>query len=187
MVAAGGEAGAHGDAVPDLSGHIKPRVGLFGPADRVEVPAVTENVLRNGTRPQGVTQEDRLPGDAEQVRQLLAHDGQESAEREPGEVGFAYAAPFLLLAPLVWGWGFFVVADSAQFSALVTEVAPREGVGTALTLQTSMGFLLTLSTIQLVPVLVERIGWAWAFPILALGPFLGIFAMAELRRLRASG
>jgi MFS family permease len=102
-------------------------------------------------------------------------------------VGYAFAGPFLLLAPLVWVWGFFVVADSAQFSALVTEVAPREGVGTALTLQTSIGFLLTLATIQLVPVLVERLGWGWAFPILAAGPFSGIFLMARLRRARARG
>jgi MFS family permease len=100
-------------------------------------------------------------------------------------VGFFFEGPFLLLAPLVWGWGFFVVADSAQFSALVTEVAPREGVGTALTLQTSLGFLLTLVTIQLVPLLVERLGWAWAFPLLAAGPACGIWAMARLLRLRA--
>jgi MFS family permease len=100
-------------------------------------------------------------------------------------VGLFYARPLLLLAPLLWLWGFFVVADSAQFSALVTELAPREGVGTALTLQTSMGFLLTLVTIQLVPVLVERVGWSWAFAILAAGPACGIAAMATLRRLRA--
>jgi MFS family permease len=102
-------------------------------------------------------------------------------------VGFFFATPFLLLAPLVWVWGFFVVADSAQFSALVTEVAPREGVGTALTLQTSMGFLLTLATIQLVPLLAERVGWAWAFPILGAGPACGIAAMTRLRRLRSGG
>jgi MFS family permease len=100
-------------------------------------------------------------------------------------VGFFFAGPFLLLAPLVWAWGFFVVADSAQFSALVTEVAPREGVGTALTLQTSIGFLLTMATIQLVPLLVQRGGWAGAFPVLAVGPACGIWAMARLLRLRA--
>jgi MFS family permease len=102
-------------------------------------------------------------------------------------VGAFFAGPFLLLAPLVWVWGFFVVADSAQFSALVTEVAPREGVGTALTLQTSMGFLLTLATIQLVPLLVEAAGWGWAFPVLAAGPACGILAMARLLRVRSRG
>jgi MFS family permease len=100
-------------------------------------------------------------------------------------VGFLFGGPLLLLAPLLWMWGFFVVADSAQFSALVTELAPREGVGTALTLQTSMGFLLTLATIQLVPVLVGVVGWGWAFPVLAAGPACGIAAMSTLRRMRA--
>lgn len=86
----------------------------------------------------------------------------------------------LLVAALVLIWGFFVVADSAQFSTLVTEVAPSHAVGTALTLQTSMGFLLTMVTIQLVPVLNERLGWAWTFPILALGPACGILAIRRL-------
>jgi MFS family permease len=100
-------------------------------------------------------------------------------------VGLCFGRSLLLLAPLLWLWGFFVVADSAQFSALVTELAPREAVGTALTLQTSMGFLLTLATIQLVPVLAERVGWSWAFPMLAAGPVCGIAAMAALQRLRS--
>ena len=102
-------------------------------------------------------------------------------------VGFFFGGSFLVLAPLVWLWGFFIVADSAQFSAIVTEVAPGEGVGTALTLQTSMGFLLTLATIQLVPVLVDRVGWSWAFPVLAAGPAFGIAAMARLRAVRSVG
>jgi MFS family permease len=99
-------------------------------------------------------------------------------------VGLLFAGPFLLLAPLVWFWGFFVVADSAQFSALVTELAPREGVGTALTLQTSLGFLLTLVTIQLVPVIEGAVGWRWGFPLLALGPAVGVALMMRLQRLR---
>jgi MFS family permease len=97
-------------------------------------------------------------------------------------VGFAFGAPAWMLMPLVWLWGWFVVADSAQFSAMVTEAAPAHAVGTALTLQTSMGFLLTLATIQLVPFLVERVGWPWAFPALALGPIIGIAAIARLPR-----
>jgi MFS family permease len=100
-------------------------------------------------------------------------------------VGFFFAGTFVVVAPLVWIWGFFVVADSAQFSALVTEVAPREGVGTALTLQTSIGFLLTLATIQLVPVIVDAAGWSWAFPLLAAGPACGIAAMSRLRNVRS--
>ena len=91
-----------------------------------------------------------------------------------------------MLAALTWTWGFFVVADSAQFSALVTEVAPQDAVGTALTLQTSMGFLLTMVTLQLVPKLAEVGSWHWAFPVLALGPVAGIAAIRKLSRARRS-
>jgi MFS family permease len=77
-------------------------------------------------------------------------------------------------------WGFFVIADSAQFSALVTESVPPHAVGTALTLQTSLGFLLTTLPIQLVPALVAVFGWRWGFPVLALGPALGIIAIQRL-------
>src|SRR5262249_32859489 len=102
-------------------------------------------------------------------------------------VGALFGTSPWLLAPLAWFWGFMVVADSAQFSALVTEVAPPHAVGTALTLQTALGFLLTLATIQLVPVLVQAAGWRWAFPVLALGPLAGITAIARLRPLRTVG
>ncbi len=95
--------------------------------------------------------------------------------------GLAFGAPPWLLAAVTWTWGFFVVADSAQFSAMVTEVAPRHAVGTALTLQTSLGFLLTLATLELVPMIAERTGWQWAFPLLALGPAAGIAAIRRLR------
>src|SRR5262245_9349153 len=95
-------------------------------------------------------------------------------------IGLAFGTPAWFLIPIVWVWGFFVVADSAQFSAMVTEAAPPHAVGTALTLQTSIGFLLTMATIQLVPVLVNAIGWRWAFSVLALGPACGIAAIARL-------
>ncbi len=97
-------------------------------------------------------------------------------------IGFTLGASPWILVPFAWIWGFFVVADSAQFSALVTEVAPQHAVGTALTLQTSLGFLLTTVTIHLVPELVEMFGWRWAFPVLALGPMAGIAAIRRLRR-----
>jgi MFS family permease len=101
-----------------------------------------------------------------------------------------------LLTPVVFGrvswiltlavclWSFFVIADSAQFSALVTESVPPHAVGTALTLQTSLGFLLTTFSIQLVPPVVALFGWRWAFPILAVGPMLGIVAIRRLREAR---
>jgi sugar phosphate permease len=95
-------------------------------------------------------------------------------------IGWLFGASSWVLAPLTWIWGFFVVADSAQFSAMVTEVAPAHAVGTALTLQTSLGFLLSVVTIQLVPVLVDACGWPWAFPILALGPAAGILAIRRM-------
>jgi MFS family permease len=84
------------------------------------------------------------------------------------------------VAPLAWIWGFFVVADSAQFSTLVTEAVPPHAVGTALTIQTSLGFLLTTVSIQLIPPLVTAVGWRWVFPVLALGPVFGIAAIRRL-------
>jgi MFS family permease len=95
--------------------------------------------------------------------------------------GFFFGGPFWLLVLLAWAWGFFIVADSAQFSALVTEVAPSHAVGTALTLQTSLGFLRTMVTVQAVPGIVEIAGWRWAFPLLALGPAFGIVAIQRFR------
>ena len=100
-------------------------------------------------------------------------------------IGIFFGASPWLLAAIAWTWGFFVVADSAQFSTMVTEVAPRHTVGTALTLQTSLGFLLTMVTIQLIPEIVEAIGWRWAFAALAAGPAGGIVAIRRLARLRA--
>ena len=102
-------------------------------------------------------------------------------------IALAWGAAPLWLAIAAWAWGFFVVADSAQFSTLVTEVAPPHAVGTALTLQTSTGFLLTLATIELVPLLAGTIGWRWAFAPLVLGPAFGIAAIRRLRRLRRVG
>jgi MFS family permease len=101
-------------------------------------------------------------------------------------IGLFFGADPRLLALVVWVWGFFVVADSAQFSTLVTEVAPRHAVGTALTLQTSLGFLLTIATIQLVPKMVDAVSWRWAFAVLAIGPATGVMASRRLARLRSS-
>jgi MFS family permease len=86
-----------------------------------------------------------------------------------------------LLTVLVLVWGVTVIADSAQFSTLVTRVVPAHAVGTALTLQTSIGFLLTTISIQLIPPVVDVVGWRYAFPLLALGPILGIITIRRLR------
>ena len=90
-------------------------------------------------------------------------------------------APWLLYA-LIMVWGFAVVADSAQFSALVSEHAPREHVGTALTLQTCIGFLLTMVTIEALPRLAQATSWQWASLLLVPGPLLGALAMYRLQR-----
>lgn len=96
-------------------------------------------------------------------------------------IGFTFGNSLWLLVPVALVWGFFVIADSAQFSVLVTEAVPPHAVGTALTVQTSLGFLLTMISIQLVPPVAATIGWRWAFVMLAIGPALGIAAIRRLR------
>jgi MFS family permease len=98
-------------------------------------------------------------------------------------IGFTFAGPPLatLLVALVWGGT--AVADSAQFSTAVTELAPAAYVGTALTTQTCLGFALTIASIWLVPPVVGLVGWRWAFAMLAIGPGLGVLAMGRLRTL----
>jgi MFS family permease len=97
------------------------------------------------------------------------------------------ASSVVVLFGLAIVWGFTVVADSAQFSALVTDYTPRTHVGTALTLQTSAGFLLTMVSMRLVPPVSEMAGWRSAFLFLAPGPILGAMAMRRLNRIRFSG
>ena len=100
-------------------------------------------------------------------------------------VGFAFGRPGLLVV-VALVWGLTIVADSAQFSAAVTELAPPDYVGTALSLQTSVGFLLTLVSTWFVPQMADVWGWRWAFAFLAPGPLLGTLAMWTLRRLPES-
>ena len=71
--------------------------------------------------------------------------------------------------------------DSAQFSSCIIELSERSYMGTMLTVQTCIGFLLTLLTIHMIPPLVDAIGWGYAFASLAIGPFLGVLAMGRLR------
>jgi len=95
--------------------------------------------------------------------------------------GFLIDAPFPIIVGIGLIWGFWVVADSAQFSAIVTEVVDAGCVGTALTMQLAAGFILTVFTIFLVPVVRDLAGWGWAFFLLAPGPILGAWAMRSLR------
>lgn len=96
-------------------------------------------------------------------------------------VGLSFGRSLWILTPVALVWGFFIIADSAQFSVLVTESVPPHAVGTALTLQTSLGFLLTTLAIQLVPPIVRTLGWSWAFALLAIGPALGILSIRQLQ------
>ena len=93
--------------------------------------------------------------------------------------GSLLGSPIILLL-LCLVWGVLVIADSAQFSAAVSELADPSYVGTALTMQTLLGFLLTMVTIRLMPTLVERANWGWATAVLAAGPAVGTFAMMRL-------
>ncbi len=93
----------------------------------------------------------------------------------------------LVLATIALIWGVSVVADSAQFSAAVSELAQADYLGTSLTLQTALGFTLTLVTIRLIPTLETLVGWQWAFSALVIGPVLGIWAMWKLRQSPQAG
>lgn len=106
-------------------------------------------------------------------------------------VGFLYGKAPIALLTVAAIWGATVVADSAQFSACVTEYGDPRYLGTALTMQTCVGFLITTISIRMMPLLVARVGWEWAFAFLAPGPLLGIIAMmrlgAEGKELSAEG
>ncbi len=93
-----------------------------------------------------------------------------------------FGGPIWLVTALAVVWGVSVIADSAQFSASVSELCDPAYTGTALTLQTSVGFLLTMFSIRLIPPLERLVGWEWAFASLTIGPLLGIWAMEVLRR-----
>jgi sugar phosphate permease len=101
-------------------------------------------------------------------------------------MGWVLTLSAWVVVPLALVWGFTIVADSAQFSACVTEVAPRHAIGTALTLQTSLGFALSAVSVQNTVWLAEASGWRLAYGILAVGPVLGMAAMARLRAERRS-
>ena len=101
-------------------------------------------------------------------------------------IGFLQTAPIPVVLAVSLLWGFWVVADSAQFSTAVTEIGRQDYVGTALTLQLAIGFILTIPTIWVVPLIEEAVGWRFAFAILALGPVAGIVSMRKIRLLKSS-
>ena len=96
--------------------------------------------------------------------------------------GLLFGRPLAVMLPLLLVWGISVVADSAQFSTAVSELAPPDLVGSALTLQTCLGFLLTTASIYLLPALARQMGWRWVMVALVPGPALGVASMLALRR-----
>lgn len=94
--------------------------------------------------------------------------------------GWLFALPLGYLVVLVAVWGFFVIADSAQFSALAARFCPPQYTGTALTIQNGIGFGVTVFSIQLLSWAAPELGWRWVFVLLTPGPLLGIWFMLRL-------
>lgn len=92
--------------------------------------------------------------------------------------------PLWVVVPLCVFWGFWVIADSAQFSALVTEHANPQYVGGAVSIQLALGYLTTTVSVWMVPVVAQRWSWSAALAALAIGPAVGAVAMALLARTR---
>jgi MFS family permease len=101
-------------------------------------------------------------------------------------IGFTFGGPPALTLAIASLWGVTVIADSAQFSTAVTELSQPAYVGTALTIQTSVGFALTMASIWIIPLIVSWVDWRWAFAVLSVGPFLGVAAMGRLRAIPES-
>jgi MFS family permease len=97
-------------------------------------------------------------------------------------IGLTVDGPFWLFVLVALIWGATIVGDSAQFSAMTTEVGDTDFIGTALALQLDIGFALTIVSLTIVPMIADAIGWQWAFVVLAPGPIIGIIAMLVLRR-----
>jgi MFS family permease len=97
-------------------------------------------------------------------------------------LGLAVDWPTPLVMALALAWGFWVIADSAQLTALVTEHADADQDGTAVTIQLAGGFALTAATMWLVPVVHDAVGWGRALARLAPGPLLAAIAMGRLER-----
>ena len=95
----------------------------------------------------------------------------------------AFSGPPALLIVIVIFWGASVIADSAQFSALVADFTPAEHTGALLTFQTALGFALTTITVQAAPFVANMIGWPGLFLVLAIGPVVGTLAMIRLQKI----
>ena len=96
----------------------------------------------------------------------------------------AYGGPAWIMIVVLIVWGLTVVPDSALFSTLVADAAPPERVGSIMTIQTAIGFLLTAVTVQLTPIAAAALGWPVVLAIMAIGPALGVLAMRALMQMR---
>jgi MFS family permease len=94
---------------------------------------------------------------------------------------FRFGLPASALGPLLVVWGFFVVSDSPQFSALATRTCPPEYTGTALTIQNGVGFAITVVSIPFIAWISKHVGWRWAFAFLTVGPLLGAWSLSRLK------
>ena len=97
-------------------------------------------------------------------------------------IGFTFGQMIWITIIVSIIWGMSVISDSAQFSAAVSEVAEAKYVGTALTFQMCIGFLITIFSINLIPFIQKVVGWEWVFSVLAIGPILGIVSMLLFKR-----
>lgn len=97
-------------------------------------------------------------------------------------VALAHGGPAWLSFLFVLIWGAAVIPDSAQFSALIADAAPPEAAGSLMTLQTALGFTLTIFTVQVTPLVAEWITWQGALVVMALGPAFGIYALRPILR-----
>lgn len=91
-----------------------------------------------------------------------------------------FGGPVWLVFAVVVFWGMFVIPDSAQFSALIADYSPPDIAGSIMTLQTALGFTLTIATVQSMPFAVAYLGWGPTLGLLALGPVFGIWSMSGL-------
>lgn len=95
----------------------------------------------------------------------------------------SFGGPVWLFFAVVVIWGLAIIPDSAQFSALVADAAPPDQAGSLMTLQTALGFALTILTVQATPALAAALGWPAIFAIMAIGPAFGVVAMHRLQKL----
>ncbi|MER2191514.1 MAG: MFS transporter [Solibacillus sp.] len=100
-------------------------------------------------------------------------------------IGFTFGGQWALTIVFAITWGVSIIADSAQYSAAVAEAADEAYVGTALTFQMCLGFLLTIVSINLIPLLQQIVGWQWVFSFLAVGPAIGIVYMVRFKRFQS--